>query len=451
LAPPRKGCPSRLVMKPAKIIRYKGRLLALLIGLLAMSWPELLLSRAAIDIDSPSAKRMPIAVAELAVRGGADPALGGQMAQILTKDLDFTGYFQWVDPKGFPGRDDEKNPDFRAWGLTGAELLVKGACQLTGPGLQTDFYLYDVQQGKMLLGKQYSGSPRDYKKMAHRFADEILFLLTGESGVFQTQIAFVSTTSGKKEIYLSDFDGGDFQRLTHHNSISLSPRWSPKGNEIAYTSYKDGNPSLYLLQFPGLQSVRISHRPGLNISPAWSPGGESLALALSQPNGNSEIYQINRTGGVLQRLTQGAAIDVSPTWSPDGRQIAFVSNRAGSPQIYIMNVSSRDVRRITYQGNYNVNPAWSPKGDRIAYASMSGNQVDIYTVSPKNGEVQRLTFGGKNESPDFSPDGRMIVFSSSRQGRPALYVMNANGANQRRVTYMNGEQTSPSWGPKRNQ
>jgi Tol biopolymer transport system component len=44
----------------------------------------------------------------------------------------------------------------------------------------------------------------------------------------------------------------------------------------------------------------------------------------------------------------------------------------------------------------------------------------------------------------------MIVFSSSRQGRPALYVMNANGANPRRITFMNGEQTSPSWGPKIN-
>jgi TolB protein len=80
---------------------------------------------------------------------------------------------------------------------------------------------------------------------------------------------------------------------------------------------------------------------------------------------------------------------------------------------------------------------------------MSGSQGDIYTVSVKSGEVQRLTFGGRNESPDFSPDGRMIVFSSSRQGRPALYVMGANGANPRRITYMNGEQTSPSWGPKR--
>ena len=50
----------------------------------------------------------------------------------------------------------------------------------------------------MILGKQYTGSDRDYKKMVHRFADEIMTLLTGEAGIFQTQMAFVSTTSGKK-------------------------------------------------------------------------------------------------------------------------------------------------------------------------------------------------------------------------------------------------------------
>jgi TolB protein len=419
------------------------------VGILIVGRPASLFSRATIDIDSPTAKKISIVVPDLINLGSGESSLGGTLSQLLTRDLDYTGFFQAVDPKAFLGKDEEKDPDFRAWGLTGAELLVKGSYQATGSGFQADFRLYDVQQGRLLLGKQYSGGPGDYKRMVHRFADEILFLLTGEYGFFQTRIAFVSTTSGKKEIYLADFDGSNFNRLTHHNSISLSPRWSPKGQEIAYTSYKDGNPSLYLLRLPGGQSLRISNRPGLNISPAWFPGGESLALALSQSGGNSEIYQISRDGNILQRLTHGSAIDVSPAWSPDGKQMAFVSNRSGNPQIYIMQVTTKETRRVTFQGNYNVNPVWSPKGDRIAYASMAGNRFDIYTLAVRNGEAQRLTFGGNNESPDFSPDGRMIIFSSTRHGKSALYVMNLNGANQRRITFLNGEQFSPSWGPKK--
>ncbi len=433
----------------------KNRLLVLLIffwaGILIVGSPSSLFSRATIDIDSPTAKRIAIVVPDLVNLGTGEPALGGILPQLLVRDLEYTGFFRGVDPKAFLGKEDGKNPDFQAWGLTGADLLVKGNYQATGSGFQADFRLYDVQQGRQLLGKQYSGGAKDYKKMVHRFADEILYLLTGEYGFFQTQIAFVSTTSGKKEIYLADFDGSNFNRLTHHNSISLSPRWSPTGREIAYTSYKDGNPSLYLLQLPGGQSLRISNRPGLNISPAWFPGGDSLAVALSQSGGNSEIYQISRTGNILQRLTYGAAIDVSPAWSPDGKQMAFVSNRSGNPQIYVMQVATKETRRVTFQGNYNVNPVWSPKGDRIAYASMAGNHFDIYTLVLRNGETQRLTYGGNNESPDFSPDGRMIIFSSSRQGKSALYVMNLNGANQRRITFLNGEQFSPSWGPRKSE
>jgi TolB protein len=434
----------------------KSRIPALVIlfwaGMMIVGWPSPLFSRATIDIDSPTAKKISIVIPDLISLGSAEPALGGTISQMLLKDLDFTGFFQGMDPKAFLGKDDEKNPDFRAWGLTGADLLVKGNYQITGAGLQVDFRLFDVQQGRLLLGKQYSGAPRDHRRMVHRFADEILHLLTGEYGFFQTQIAFVSTTSGKKEIYLADFDGSNFNRLTHHNSISLSPRWSPTGQEIAYTSYKDGNPSLYLLQLPGGQSVRISNRPGLNISPAWFPGGDSLAVALSQSGGNSEIYQISRAGNILQRLTFGAAIDVSPAWSPDGKQMAFVSNRSGNPQIYVMQLATKETRRVTFQGNYNVNPVWSPKGDRIAYASMAGNHFDIYTLAIRNGEAQRLTFAGNNESPDFSPDGRMIIFSSTRQGgKSALYVMNLNGANQRRITFLNGEQFSPTWGPKKSE
>lgn len=434
----------------------KNRILGLVTffwaGMLIVGCPSSLFSLATIDIDSPTAKKISIVIPDLINLGSAEPALGGTISQLLLKDLDFTGFFQGMDPKAFLGKDDDKTPDFRAWGLTGAELLVKGNYQASGPGLQVDFRLFDVQQGRLLLGKQYSGAPRDHKKMVHRFADEILHLLTGEYGIFQTQIAFVSTTSGKKEIYVADFDGSNFNRLTHHNSISLSPRWSPRGQEIAYTSYKDGNPSLYLLQLPGGQSLRISHRPGLNISPAWFPGGDSLAVVLSQPGGNSELYQISRTGDILQRLTNGAAIDVSPAWSPDGKQMAFVSNRSGNPQIYVMQIATKETRRITFHGNYNVNPVWSPKGDRIAYASMAGNHFDIYTLSLKNGEAQRLTFGGNNESPDFSPDGRMIIFSSNRQGgKSALYIMSLTGTNPRRITFLNGEQFSPSWGPKKSE
>jgi len=406
-------------------------------------------ARVYLDIDSPTAKKIPIVIPDFKDQGALDAALGNATASLLMRDLVFTGYFQTIDPKGFLGRPDEPGSiDFNAWTLTGADLLVKGSYYLSGAQLKLEMRLYDLLQGKSILGKEYQVSSRDYPLAIHRFADEILFLLTGEHGPFQTRIAFISTTTGKKEIYSANFDGSNFQRLTNHNSITLTPRWSPRGDEIAYTSYKDGTPAVYLLHLPGLQSSRISSRPGVNITPAWYPDGESLAVALNY-QGTSQILHLNRNGTSIRKLTQSWGIEVSPSWSPDGKQMAFVSNRSGSPQIYILNVGTLEVRRLTFQGNYNVGPVWSPKGNLIAYAGRVGSQFQIFTVSPSGGDPQRLTASGNNESPDFSPDGGMIIFSSNRHGKSAVYVMNANGANQKRITYLSGEQTSPSWCPRK--
>ncbi len=425
------------------------RIIILWVPLIFLSWaaPHFVEARAYLDIDSPTAKKVPIVIPDFKNQGTSEASLGSTAAALLIHDLDFTGYFQLIDSRGFLGNPDEQGSiDFKAWSLTGADLLVKGSYRTEGNQLRLEMRLYDLLQGRQILGKEYITASRDYKKPVHRFADEILFLLTGEHGLFQTKIAFISGGPGKKDLYSADFDGSNFQRLTHYNSITLTPRWSPRGNEIAYTSYKDGAPAVYSIHLPGLQSTRISGRPGVNITPAWAPDGESLAIALNH-QGKSEILQVNRSGAALQKLTQSWGIEVSPSWSPDGKLLAFVSNRSGSPQIYILNIGSREVRRLTFQGNYNVGPVWSPKGNLIAYAGRSGGQFQIFTISPSGGDPQRLTVSGNNESPDFSPDGRMIVFSSNRQGRSAIYVMNTNGANQRRITFMPGEQFSPSWCP----
>lgn len=403
--------------------------------------------RVYLDVDAPTAKKIPVVVPELRNLGPGETGLGKETAAQLARDLDFTGYFRLVDPKGFLGREEGDAVDFKGWSLAGADLLVKGTYRLDGGQLVIEFRLYDLLQGKMILGRGYRLPNSDYKTAAHRFADEILFLLTGEHGPFQTQLAFISTLDGHKELFVSDFDGSNPRRITRHQSIVLTPRWSPRGNEIAFTSYKDGSPALYLLQLSTMQTQKVSNRPGVNITPAWHPQGDSLALALNH-RGNSQIIQVNKSGTMLTTLTQSWGIDVSPAWSPDGRQLAFVSNRSGTPQIYILDLTTREVRRLTFQGSYNVGPAWSPKGNVIAYAGKVGGQFQIFTISPAGGEVQQLTHQGNNESPDFSPDGSMIVFSSNRHGRSAIYVMNSNGANQRRITFLAGEQTSPSWGPR---
>ena len=100
---------------------------------------------------------------------------------------------------------------------------------------------------------------------------------------------------------------------------------------------------------------------------------------------------------------------------------------------------------ITYDFNYCGSPAWSPRGDRIAFVAMDdGNNFNVYTIAPDGSDAVRLTSGGSNENPVWSPDGRFLVFSSTRAGAADLYVMRADGSGLRRLTWSGGN-TMPSW------
>jgi TolB protein len=109
----------------------------------------------------------------------------------------------------------------------------------------------------------------------------------------------------------------------------------------------------------------------------------------------------------------------------------------------------KDVRRLTFQGNYNQTPDWSPRGDLIAFTARDErNAFDLFTVNVESGKVTRLTQDqGNNQEPSFSPNGRLIVFNSNRTGASMLWVMTAEGQNQKMLPLEKGDYSTPDWGP----
>ncbi|RLB80221.1 MAG: Tol-Pal system beta propeller repeat protein TolB [Deltaproteobacteria bacterium] len=421
-----------------------------LLAIVLVSSPAM--ARIYIDINAPSINKFKVAVPDFHNLGQSykHPELGRKFADAISHDLDLSGYFSPIDRKAFLEEENEgitlEEINFKNWSVIGAELLVKGGYTVVGNHVEVVARLFDPFWGKQIMGKRFLGLISNYRWLAHRLSNEIIKVLTGQDGMFLTRIAYVDSATGHKEIRISDYDGYNSKPITTDNSIALSPRLSPDGTRILYTSYKEGRPKLYLKDLrSGLTRV-LSQRKGLNIGAAWTPDGKAIALTLSI-KGNPDIFLIDLNGRILKRLTSNWGIDVSPAFSPDGRMMAFVSNRSGSPQIYIKDLKTGNSRRLTFDGSYNTSPSWS-KLNRIVYTSMNHGSFDIFTMDPEGGEPVQLTENvGNNEDPCWSPDGRYIVFSSNRLGPYHLYIMTANGQNQRRISPRKGEQTSPSWGP----
>jgi len=404
-----------------------------------------------IDIRNPFLRKIPLAVPLFKNQTGGprEDENSRKAVEVMGASLDFTGYFKILDRAAFlfdPQKSGVAAADinFQNWTVIGAELLITGIFEQAGDNVTMELRLFDTIRSRQALGKRYSGNVAETRKMILRFCSEVIYYLTGNRGIFDSKIAFVSTGSGKKEIYICDFDGYNPTRLTYNDSISLFPSWSSNGQYLAYTSYKGGKPDIYIRNLADKRESVIAQE-GLNITPAWAPGRLELAATMSF-SGDQEIYLLTGTGKMIKRLTNNRGSDVSPTWSPDGRKLAFVSNRTGGPQIYVLDLDSGNERRLTFEGKYNTQPAWSPRGDKIAYSGQVGgfHQIFVIDVDGRN-PVQLTRDGGDSESATWSPDGSLIMFNSTREGPSRLYVMTAFGTDQRRLLLLNGEQTNPKW------
>ncbi|MBW1779707.1 MAG: Tol-Pal system beta propeller repeat protein TolB [Deltaproteobacteria bacterium] len=440
-------CPSG--MRPAWFSFLRVGVVCLILFL----FPGPALCRIYIDVNAPSIPKFNIAIPDFKDLGSdtAHAQLATKLPGVVSNDLDLSGYFNPMDKGAFLEEEGagltSENINFRDWSVIGAELLLKGGYTCIGSRLEVEIRLFDVFWGRQILGRRALGDISRYRRLMHRLSNEIIMKLTGHEGISLTKLAFVGNSTGKREIYVCDYDGHNVRPVTADKSIALLPRWSPDGKYLVYNSYKQGGPMLYLKNMASGAVRRLSGKSGLNIGASWAPNGREIALTMSY-KGNPDIFAINLQGKILEQLVQHWGIDVSPAFSPDGDKIAFVSNRSGSPQIYTLDLVSRREERLTYKGRYNTSPAWSSR-NQIGFVSMSEGKFDICTMDSTGGRLRRLSNNaGNDEDPCWSPDGRYIVFSSDREGRYHLYIMNANGQNQKRVTFSKGDQTAPSWAPE---
>ena len=217
-------------------------------------------------------------------------------------DLDFSGLFDFLNPAAYvedPTRAGVTPGTFKMqdWTTIGAELLIKGKGTVDTNGITLEIYVYSVQTGKQLLAKRYKANEESVRKMAHTVSNDIMFALTGKKGPFTSKIAFMSRDkTGRKEIYVMDYDGFNPIKVTSRFSHAMAPTWSPDGKEIVFTGITKNsrnvrNHNLFVYHVPTGKIEMLSNRQGINSGAVFSPNGRQIALTMSF-TGNPEIYLV---------------------------------------------------------------------------------------------------------------------------------------------------------------
>jgi TolB protein len=289
------------------------------------------------------------------------------------------------------------------------------------------------ESGGTVLSKSYSGSAREN---AHRFADDIIETLTGNKGFATSKIAFIATRSGKKEVYVADYDGSNARQMTHDGVISVHPSISPDGRRIAYTGYQSGYPDVYVIDLASGARNKIVNFPGTNSGASFSPDGGRIALTVSK-DGNPELYTVSASGGSARRLTHTHGVESAPTWSPSGDEIIYSFDDGRGPQLYRISSGGGNGQPIPTGHGYCTEPNWSPDEKKVAFNVRSGGfEVAILDL---NGGGTRVVSSGEN--PVWGADSRHIVFTEGG----GLYLLDTVTSHKSKILDGLGKISEPSW------
>jgi Tol biopolymer transport system component len=240
--------------------------------------------------------------------------------------------------------------------------------------------------------------------------------------------------------------------------------WSPDGKKILIASHNGGaweDGRVYLVNIEESQenhqeSIKLI-RGGVNANGlTWSPNGEYVAFfhrfELHEPD---QIDILDAATGKTVLVLGGR----EPAWSPDGQKMVFLAGLEGKEDIYLLNDLTKAFQEfksnslpqyhlITHNSSYYGPPIWSPDGKKIAFTSYQDENWEVYVIDADGTNQTRLTNDpAADTQPAWSPDGKQIAFVSNRDGNREIYVVDADGSNLLRLTNNDVDDWGPVWQP----
>jgi Tol biopolymer transport system component len=311
------------------------------------------------------------------------------------------------------------------------------------------------------------------------------------------------------DIYVKLVDAGSPLRLTTDLATERLPAWSPDGRYVAfYRILDEEHGAIMIIPALGGAERTVAHASALGYCQglSWSPDGKSIAMVdRSSSQALDSIFLLSISSGEKRRITsppEGYVGDCSPVFSPDGRAVGFVRSKAlavggelnivpidgselkGEPRpispgesfkgwdwsvdstqivgscyrlgqlgLWIVPVSGGAPRRLPVTGENTSAVSVSRTGNRLAYEHIEGDSniwrmAGPSSVDDRSAPFKWIASKQADQAPQFSPDGKLIAFSSARSGNLEIWVCDADGRNPVQLTSFGGPSLgSPRWSP----
>ena len=256
--------------------------------------------------------------------------------------------------------------------------------------------------------------------------------------------------------------------------------FSHNGKRLIFQSARDGRTcdQQYVMNIDGSQVRRVSNGAGKTTCGYFMNGDRRILFASSdalekdcppRPDRSKgyvwrldpfDIYTARADGSRRKRLTRFGVYTAEGVLSPDGRKIVFTSLKGGDLDIYVMNIDGSGLRQLTHQVGYDGGPWWSPDGKQIVYRAnhpttatelkaysdllaqrlVRPNKMDLWLMDADGSNQRQIThLGAASFGPSWTPDGKKIIFSSNHHTDPKLgnfdlFLINPDGSGLEQVT-----------------